>query len=385
MKKLLPALAALSIATGAPMAVSPPPPAGQAQTRGALSSATGISLDVTGMGTASVSVAGTYSGTITFYVSNGADAVGVDCFTPDAPSTAVNSTTSTGTWICPVAGMRTLEARMTSYTSGTANITLLAAPGGGSGGGGGAGGGGDATAANQTTQITHLSAIQSASEGTKNNLDTLLSDLAVDAVHDNAAPTGGPQMFAVASATAPTAVSTDLDAVRIWADLSGRLQLNTSQINGVAPSMGAGGTGTGVQRVIEANDSQLSADIALVKSYLAPSTIHYRTSAGATEDEFEVKATAGVLTGGIVTNTAATVSYLKCSNLTAANTTPGSSAVIFGVAIPGATTGAGFNIPVPPGGLTFSTALTCYLVKGAADTDVAEVGANEVKVNLYYR
>jgi len=118
---------------------------------------------------------------------------------------------------------------------------------------------------------------------------------------------------------------------------------------------------------------------------LGPSSQHYRTSAGATEDEFEVKATAGVLTGGIVTNTAATVSYLKCFNLTAANTTPSSSTVFFGAAIPGATTGAGFNLPIPTGGLTFSTALTCILVKGAGDTDTAEVGANEVKVNLFYR
>jgi hypothetical protein len=118
---------------------------------------------------------------------------------------------------------------------------------------------------------------------------------------------------------------------------------------------------------------------------MGPSTQHYRTSAGATEDEFEVKATAGVLTGGIVTNTAATVSYLKCFNLTAANTTPASSTVWFAAAIPGYTVGAGFTLPIPPGGLTFSTALTCILVKGAADTDVAEVGANEVKVNLFYR
>jgi hypothetical protein len=116
-----------------------------------------------------------------------------------------------------------------------------------------------------------------------------------------------------------------------------------------------------------------------------PHSIHYRTSAGATEDEFEVKATAGVLTGGIVTNTAATVSYLKCFNLTAANTTPASSTVFFAAAIPGQSIGAGFALPIPAGGVTFSVALTCILVKGAADTDVAEVGANEVKVNLFYR
>lgn len=235
-----------------------------------------------------------------------------------------------------------------------------------------------------TVEGPELEAIRAAGESAATSLDNIETNLSTDAVDNNAALSAGPQLMALGKATAPTAVDAD-DAVRVWADLNGRLQLNTAQINGVTVLMGAGGTGTGSQRVTEANDSQLSADVALVKSYLAPSTQHYRTSAGATEDEFEVKATAGVLTGGIITNTAATVSYLKCSNLTAANTTPGSSAVFFAAAIPGATTGAGFNLPVPAGGLTFSTALTCYLVKGAADTDVAEVGANEVKVNLFYR
>ena len=232
--------------------------------------------------------------------------------------------------------------------------------------------------------LASADATQAATESAASSLNTIETNLSQDAVAGNAAITNGPQIMALGKATAPSDVAAD-QAVRVWADLAGRLQINNAYINGVAPSMGAGGTGTGVQRVIEANDSQLSADVALVKSYLAPSTQHYRTSAGATEDEFEVKGTAGVLTGGIVTNTAATVSYLKCSNLTAANTTPGSSAVFFGAAIPGATTGAGYNLPVPPGGVTFSTALTCYLVKGAVDTDVAEVGANEVKVNLFYR
>ena len=118
---------------------------------------------------------------------------------------------------------------------------------------------------------------------------------------------------------------------------------------------------------------------------LAASTNHYRTSAGATEDEFQVKGSAGVITGGIVTNTNAAARYLRCADLLAVNTTPGTSTVAFGVAIPGSTTGAGFALPVPPGGVTFGTGITCWLVTGAADTDVAEVAANEIKVNLFYR
>jgi hypothetical protein len=114
------------------------------------------------------------------------------------------------------------------------------------------------------------------------------------------------------------------------------------------------------------------------------STVHYRTSAGATEDEHEVKATGGTLYSILVTNTNAAARYLRCYNLTAANTTPGTSTVFFGAAIPGNTAGAGFSIPFPSG-LTFDTALTCALTTGAADNSVAEVAADEIKVIYTYR
>lgn len=120
--------------------------------------------------------------------------------------------------------------------------------------------------------------------------------------------------------------------------------------------------------------------------YMRPggASVHYRTSAGSTEDEHEVKATPGVLYSVLVTNTNAAARYLRCYNLTAANTTPGTSTVFWGAAIPGATTGAGFTYSFPSG-LTFDTALTCTLTTGAADSDVAEVAANEIKVTYTYR
>lgn len=103
------------------------------------------------------------------------------------------------------------------------------------------------------------------------------------------------------------------------------------------------------------------------------------TSAGATEDEHAVKATAGVLYSITATNTNADERYLRCSNATAANTTPGTTTPIIDLAIPGNASGAGFTFSLPYG-LTFSTALTCWTVTGAADTDVAEVAANEIKL-----
>ncbi len=109
------------------------------------------------------------------------------------------------------------------------------------------------------------------------------------------------------------------------------------------------------------------------------------TSVGSSEDEHQIKATAGTLYSLVVTNTAATVAYYRCSNLTAANTTPGSSTEILDLAIPGATTGAGFNVPIPAQGVAFSVALTCWIVTGKAESDATEVGADDVKVFAAYK
>jgi hypothetical protein len=79
--------------------------------------------------------------------------------------------------------------------------------------------------------------------------------------HDAAASTVPPLLMGgYASATAPADVSTTLDAVRSWHLLNGQ-QVVQQAFSGVLATTGAGNTGTGVQRVIEATDSQLSAGV----------------------------------------------------------------------------------------------------------------------------
>ncbi len=111
-------------------------------------------------------------------------------------------------------------------------------------------------------------------------------------------------------------------------------------------------------------------------------SVSYRTATGVTEDETEVKATAGRLLAATLTNTNAAARYFRCYNLTAAATTPGASTVLLGFAVPGG--GVPVSVTFGPGA-AFSTALTCTLTTGAADTDVAEVAANEVKWTLVYK
>lgn len=107
----------------------------------------------------------------------------------------------------------------------------------------------------------------------------------------------------------------------------------------------------------------------------------YYISVGSTEDESQVKATAGTLCGISARNAhASTNAFLKCTNLTAANTTPGSSTIFYEMMIP---FGSGFvddKIDAP-----FSVALTCYIVTGKAASDATEVAADDVSYFLRYQ
>jgi hypothetical protein len=92
---------------------------------------------------ADITVRGTYSGTLQFEVSGDAGATWVSVnATPPNSSTAVTSTTSTGTWTASMAGHSFLRVRASAFASGVANVTLnpsqavTAGTGGGSSGGG---------------------------------------------------------------------------------------------------------------------------------------------------------------------------------------------------------------------------------------------------------
>ena len=112
--------------------------------------------------------------------------------------------------------------------------------------------------------------------------------------------------------------------------------------------------------------------------------LHRKISAGATEDETQIKATPGAVYSITATNSNAAARYLKCFNLTAANAAPGTSTPWLALAVPPAATSGPLTVAFPSGA-QFSVALTCALVTGAADTDVAEVAANELMWAITYR
>jgi hypothetical protein len=107
---------------------------------------------------------------------------------------------------------------------------------------------------------------------------------------------------------------------------------------------------------------------------------HSRLSVGTTEDETVVKASPGQVGWLMVTNTNASARYIKFYDST--NPTPGTTTPVLRFLIPGNTDG--FTINFGPG-VEFLTGISYALLTGVADSDVAEVAANEIIVNLGYR
>lgn len=186
--------------------------------------------------------------------------------------------------------------------------------------------------------LTALQAIEAATED-------IASNLATDAVIGNSQTlyTGGPRITGHASTTAPTAVT------------AGQMQGAWYNLNGAAA-------------------------VFPVAHSIGGSSNLKRTSVGLTEDEHTVCSGPCTLYSVMITNTNAAARYFRCADIASTGaTTPGTSTPVIDVAIPGNTAGAGFSLPLPVAGTAFATGLTCWFVTGAADTDVAEVAANEIK------
>ena len=104
------------------------------------------------------------------------------------------------------------------------------------------------------------------------------------------------------------------------------------------------------------------------------------------ETEEEVKATAGQLYWLHVIQKTAAPLYLKFYNLTAANTTVGTSTPVLTLPVPSNadSDGSGFTVSIPQG-LAFDTAISVACTTGVADADTGAPGANDCIINLGYK
>lgn len=90
-----------------------------------------VQISVDGAGAVGLQITGTFTGTVSFEGS-------LDCQTyvalnmhPLNSTVAASSATAVGAWSSNVGGVSCVQARMSSYTSGTAVVTLRKAPGNG--------------------------------------------------------------------------------------------------------------------------------------------------------------------------------------------------------------------------------------------------------------
>jgi hypothetical protein len=104
------------------------------------------------------------------------------------------------------------------------------------------------------------------------------------------------------------------------------------------------------------------------------------------ESEEEVKASAGTVYSILAFNRTAAPLYLKFYNLTAANTTVGTSTPVITLVVPANadSDGAGFTHSVAQG-YAFDTAISVAATTGVADADTGAPGANDCVVLIGYK
>ena len=107
-------------------------------------------------------------------------------------------------------------------------------------------------------------------------------------------------------------------------------------------------------------------------------SIYHKISAASTNAD-TVKASAGLVTGYFLVNTAAAFSYVKLYDK-ASNPTVGSDTPLCVFGIPAASS-ANVNLSLP---LAFATGIAIAIVTGIADSDSTAVAANDVAVTLYF-
>lgn len=387
-----------------------------------------LTVSVGGMGAVAAQVVGDPDGTISFTGStDGRTYTALTLSKIDGTGSA-SSTTAAGQWFGNVGGLRFVRAAFTSYGAGTPTVTLSTSTsgGGGSGGSGGSGGTVNQGTASDTEEwlVNCATGCTSASSddddgsipvgSTNSNANAFLMAKGATAwervVFGQAAMAASlPVTIANNQSAVPVSGTIDLGATdnavldAIAASLAGTLTVGSHAVtnagtfavqasvaNGAIVTLGAmaddksTATDTTAITLMQAT-KQISASVQASASYLSDlvtnNSLKRILSVGTTEDETEIKATAGVLASYACTNNHASANaFIKFAQLTAANTTPGTSTVWFSMLIP---FGGGIVDGVVEA--SFSPALTAWVVLGEADTDVAEVAANDIHCSIRYR
>jgi hypothetical protein len=183
-------------------------------------------------------------------------------------------------------------------------------------------------------------------------------------------------------------ITSQLDAITTSVQLIDNMisgsGVNVSQINGVAPLMGNGVTGTGSPRVTIASDNttltNTFGNVGEVPITSGGTAIFRRVSTADTNIA-NVKASAGQVYQIVASNVNAAARYIHLYNTSGSPTC--NTSIISTFIIPGGgTSGGGTNIPLPPGA-AFGTGIGICITTAVDGT--GSVAANEIVLNIFYK
>ncbi len=183
--------------------------------------------------------------------------------------------------------------------------------------------------------------------------------------------------------------------------------VNVAQINGVAPLMGNGVTGTGSPRVTIASDNtaftvnaaqataaSLNATVVgtgtlAVQSQPTPVTSGglsvYNVQPAASDNHIVIKAGAGQVYKIEAFNNSATVNYVRLYNATTGfNGCNSATNLVWQAIIPASTSGAGLASSWESG-MAFATGISICITSGYAQTDTTNATASALVVNVGYK
>ncbi len=318
----------------------------------ATSTTNGTALAVDGQRVAHVSIACTVTctgTTITFEGQNDASNFFAIYGIKDNSNTIASTTTGPGVsaegWTFSVGGLKQIRTRISTYSTGTW------------------------TAIGTTHSVGELPPVVNANITTSNN-SVNLTQFGGTAADTNSGVKSAGTLRVVLATDQPQLTN------KLLVTPDANSAYNLAQVG--AGTVATAGTGIQKVAIVDSTGTAITASTDTCDG-TAPTVKRY-ISVGTT-DKSQVKATAGALCNIQGRNAnASTDAFIKCTNATSAGTTVGSTAVFYDMIVPHAGGYVNAVIHAP-----FSTALTCYIVTGKADTDATSVAADDVSYFLTYQ
>lgn len=303
----------------------------------------GTTLSVVGYGTAVVQVTGTFSATITFEgTADGTNWHAISA-TQIGAATIATTATTTGIYRLSVAGLSSIRARISSYSSGSV------------------------TAVGRTTNATYGPKVVAVS-GTVTVGAHAVTNAGTFATQENGAALTALQVIdnpVVVDDAAFTPATTSVMMAGFEADETSTDSVDEGDAGAARMTLD--------RKVIVQPQPHTAGGLSIFRSL------------DLDETEEDVKTTPGQVYGVWFSNTATGTRWLKFYNATAANVTVGTTTPVITLALPGNSSDDISGVFSTTMGIAFDTAICVAATTGVADNDTGAPAANDVIVNVFYK